>query len=371
MADPEPRPDPGPASNPELFGHETAEARFAQALAENRMAHAWLITGPKGIGKATLAYRAARTLLAAGSHQTGLALAPGAGSAEDPVTNLAMPPEEPVFRRVAAGSHPDLVVLAPGVNPRTGKRREEIIVDDVRAVGRFLALTPGESRWRVAIIDSADELNRNASNALLKILEEPPERAALLVVSHAPGRLLATLRSRCRRLPLTALDKGTVIQVLERVRPDLDPASRDAVASLAQGSPGLAVRIADHDGLAAYRAILDRLAGLPALDVEALHGLADRLTRRGAEEALWVGLALLRDLIARVTRARAMQAEAEPLIPEEAAAIAAMAAIGDLEQWVALWENIGASGERAQGLNLDKKQVIIGAFGALESAARR
>src|SRR5271165_3045369 len=174
---------PEPRANPLLLGHEAAEATLAAALHSGRLHHAWLLTGPAGIGKATLAFRFARRLLA------------GHGG-----EGLQLDSTHPVFRRVAVGAHADLLTVERAFDPKRKRQRTEIVVDDVRRIGGFLHLTPAEGGWRVVVVDGADELNRNAANALLKVLEEPPPRALLLLTAAAPGRLPATIRSRTRRL---------------------------------------------------------------------------------------------------------------------------------------------------------------------------
>ncbi len=194
---------PEPRANPILLGHEPAEAMLADAIRGGRVHHAWLITGPEGIGKATLAYRFARRLLK--------------GSSEE---GLAVDPADPVFRRVAAGAHADLHTVQRSINPQTKRLRSEIGVDDVREAAEFLRLTAAEGGWRVVVFDRADELNRNAANALLKILEEPPARAILLLVCAAPGRVPPTVRSRCRRLRLASLSETTMQVLLARYLPD-------------------------------------------------------------------------------------------------------------------------------------------------------
>ncbi len=181
MADEE-EPVPEPRATHVLLGQAEAEREFLHAFDTGRPAHAWLITGRQGIGKATLAFRLARTILS--------------GDAPD-----AHDPEAALFRRVAAGGHADLLVVERAVDEKSGKRRAEITVDDVRGVREFLSKTPAEGGWRVVVIDSADQMNTNAANAVLKILEEPPSRAMLLLLAHNPGRLLPTIISRCRRLP--------------------------------------------------------------------------------------------------------------------------------------------------------------------------
>ena len=222
---------PAPRENPHLVGHEAAAA-LAAAWRSGRLAHAWLIAGPRGIGKATLAYRFARFALSGGE--------PG-GEGRDGAAGdaLAMPPDHPVFRRVAAGGHSDLAVIERGLGER-GRLRAEIVVDDVRKANAFLSLTAGEGGWRVVVVDAAEEMNRNAANALLKRLEEPPGRVLFLLVSHAPSRLPATLRSRCRVLTLAPLPAPALEGLLAEAMPGLPADERRVLGLLAEGSPGRA-----------------------------------------------------------------------------------------------------------------------------------
>src|ERR1700733_6152936 len=197
-------PVPKPRANPILLGHEDAEATMLDALRTGRMHHAWLITGPEGVGKATLAYRFARRLLAG-------------RSADD---TLALDPADPIFRRVAAASHADLLTIERAYDEKRKRMKTQIAVDDVRRINGFMSLTPAEGGWRVVIVDGAEELNQNSANALLKGLEEPPPRAVLLLACAAPGRLLPTIRSRCRRLRLDPLGPEPMDRLLATYLPD-------------------------------------------------------------------------------------------------------------------------------------------------------
>ncbi|MCH8238393.1 MAG: DNA polymerase III subunit delta', partial [Proteobacteria bacterium] len=232
-----------PKENPDLRGHEEAEKILLDGFHGGRLAHAWLISGPRGIGKATLAYRFARFVLGGG----------GAGGLfGDASQSLEMDPQDPIFRRIAAGGHGDLMVVEKSYDPKRKRIRDEIVVGDVRAVAPFMRLTTAEGGWRVVVVDCADEMNQNAANALLKILEEPPDNALLLLVSHSPSRLLPTIRSRCRTLALQPLAEDRVADLLSAHRPELAPADVASLARLAEGSPGRALRLADAGGLALY-----------------------------------------------------------------------------------------------------------------------
>ena len=347
---------PAPRENPDLLGHERAERELRRLYQENRLAHAILLTGPRGIGKATLAFRFARFVLAGGKVSgEGLAIARDSG----------------VFRRVAAGGHADLLTIERSFDPRRRRLRSEILVEDAREIAGFLRLTAAEGGWRVVIVDGVEEMSRAAANAILKILEEPPRRALLLLVSHAPGRLLPTIRSRCRKFPLPPLAPPVVSRLLEEFRPELGGAERLALASLAQGSIGRGVELAEAGGVALYRALLDLLATVPGIDAGAYYAFVDKLLRPGAEDAYEVVEELLTGLLARLALAAAEGGRGQADIVEgEGSAIERLSRRAAGARWAELREEIEAGFRRAASLNLDRRQAMLGAFFAIDEAAR-
>jgi DNA polymerase-3 subunit delta' len=381
---PAPADVPEPRANPYLAGHEAAEAALVEAHLQGKLPHAVIIGGPRGVGKATLAFRLARFLLSQGNGGPGLLCAA-------PPSSLAIAADDRVFSRVASGGHADLLTIERGINPSKWKKRDappdadsrkrvlrdEIVVDDTREVANFLRLTAAEGGWRVVIVDSADDMNRNAANALLKILEEPPRRALLMLVSHAPGRLLPTIRSRCRKLTLKPLTESEVVRLIGRYRSDIAYDDGQALARLAQGSIGRALDLARAGGLDLYRTLLKLLDRLPELDAVALHGFADRLARADAEDAYRTVAELLTQWLARMIRAAARGAESGAeagregeIVRGELDGMRRLAARRPLDQWVEVWEKTVRLFAQADGLNLDRKQVVLGAFLALEGAAR-
>jgi DNA polymerase III subunit delta' len=356
---------PHPRDVSELIGHAGPERMLLDAWNSGRLAHAWLLCGPKGIGKATLAYRFARFVLAGGGEGGGLF---GGGP-----ESLELRPDHPVFRRVAAGGHADLKTVERGwSDDKKAKRKAEIVIDDVRGIGAFMSLTPAEGGWRVVIVDAADEMNRNAANAVLKVLEEPPRNALMLLVSHSPGRLLPTIRSRCRRLTLQPLEEEAVAALLARHRPDLGDADLAALARLGEGSIGKALALADEGGLDLYRELVKLLDGLPRLDVPALHRFGDRVSRAENDAAFRTVTGLLTWWLARLVRAGGREGRGmAEVVPGEAALMGRLLAAAGLEQWLEVWEKITTLFARTDAVNLDRKQAVISAFLAVERLAAR
>jgi DNA polymerase-3 subunit delta' len=321
-----------------LVGHAQPLARVSRALRSGRPPQAWLITGPPGVGKATLAYRIARYLLAYGATDRG-------------PSDLSVAANDPSALQVKAGAHPGLIVLKRGTNPETGKSMTVLGVDEIRKLGSFFGMTSGAGGWRVAIIDTADDMNDAAANALLKILEEPPSRAILLVLGHAPARLLPTIRSRCQRLDLKPLADADVAAEVVRLLPQLSEADRSAVVKLAAGSIGAALKLASDNGVA-IATDAERLfdqASTP--DFAATLALAEKIARMDDGVDAF-GQYLAQALSDRI-RARARAGGA------------------NLHRWVDLWEKLGASFRRTDALHLEPRQTVLSASRALSATARR
>ena len=352
-----------PRANPDLLGHEPAERMLRRLFDSGRLPHALLLSGPRGIGKATLAFRFARFVLAQGSGEGTPGDLVSGGLFGDAEPGLAIPPESGVFRRVAASGHGDLLTVERTYDPRRRRLRSEIVVDDAREIAGFLRLTPAEGGWRVVVVDGADAMNRTAANALLKILEEPPRRSLLLLVAHSPGRLLPTIRSRCRRLPLVPLPVAIVSQLLGRYRSDLPEAQTAALTRLAAGSIGRALDLAAAGGVELHQSILALLSRDGGIDPPALHAFADRLVRGEAEEAYRAVEDLVAQLLAQLAAASARGDSGE-------AAMQLLGGRASAARWADLREEIGQSFARTDALNLDRKQTILSAFFAIEAAAR-
>jgi DNA polymerase-3 subunit delta' len=361
MRDASDRPAPLPRENPNFAGHPAAEQALLRAWRSNRLHHAWLITGPRGVGKATLAFRFARHVLA-GDERGLFADASGA---------LGVPRTAPIFRQVASGGHPDLLTIERAYDEEKKRLRTVIVVDHVREINEFLHLKAALGGWRVVIVDGAEDMNRSAANALLKILEEPPAQALILMVSHAPGELAPTIRSRCRRLTLGPLDDRIMEDLLGRYSPDLADADRRLLIRIAEGSIGRALEIVAAGGLDLYRDIAGQLLQLPKLDAVALHALGDRLGRRDAAEMFRLATELLAALIGRLIRVAATGQGTADVIAGEGRQLAALAGRHSLEQWLELWEKTSRLFARVDSANLDRKQVWVGAMLDIAGLASR
>ncbi|GBQ65688.1 DNA polymerase III subunit delta' [Komagataeibacter swingsii] len=313
---------PDPRACRRLLGHDAAWQEFLSVIRTGRLHHAWLLTGPEGIGKATMAFMMARTLLGAQDH------------------------DSPVGRRVTAGTHADLLVIARGMDEKRHRLRREIVGDDIRPISAFLRRTAAEGGWRVVIVDGAEYMNRTAANAILKILEEPPERAILILTTSVPGRLLPTIRSRCRVLALSPLDDAAMRAVLADMESAPAPDQVARILPLAHGAPGRA-----GDLLAGNAAELAALvAGVMdgTVGEQAGYDIAEQVTRR--ENGFSVFFDLLCDAISDRTRSLALDA--------------GRAGAGDPHpaRLALLWQDMVRLRAETERFNLDKQQALLTAL---------
>lgn len=324
-----------------FVGHDAEEGALADALRGERVHHAWLMTGPKGLGKATLAYRFARVLL--GARRIG-------------PRPLDVDPSDPIARRISALSHGDLFVLRRTVGDR-GRLRREIAAEDARALPGFFALAPAEGGWRVAIVDCVDDLNRHAANALLKILEEPPPRCVLMLICHSPGAALATIRSRCRRIALRPLSDEDCARGVEAA---LGVAPEANVLALAHGRPGRAVALQATRAPAMLNAVEAAVARLPKEGSGPLATIA--FGREGDAQSrldLFLDLTLdaLADGVSAAVRGAAPRHFSTLIDPANA------------QRWAKAWSDLSALRDQADGLGMDPAHAFVRASAILAQAA--
>jgi DNA polymerase III subunit delta' len=330
-----------PRETTALFGHTAAEAALLAAYRAGRMPHGILIAGPKGIGKATFAFRIARFVL---SHPD-----PTAKVVRDAVS-LQVDPASPVARRIAAQAQPDLLVIERTVNER-GVLRNQIAVDDIRRTVPFFGSTAGEGGWRIAIIDAVDDLNRSGANALLKVLEEPPKRGLLLLIAHSTARVPPTLRSRCRIIslrPLAQEDVAAALAAAAGIEPD-DPEIAAATAG-ADGSVARALTLLDEDALLLRQRALDLLARLPVVDPTELHALGDALAGTDPQP-----LAAFLDTVNAWLAHRLDGGRGD---------------LARLNRFAEASEHINAAARDAETYNLERKPLVFNVFGLLAEATR-
>ncbi|SFG69760.1 DNA polymerase III, delta prime subunit [Palleronia marisminoris] len=354
MSDPDPyEPDrvegvPHPRHTHRLYGQEAAERALLDAYASEKMHHAWLLTGPRGVGKATLAWRIARFLIAD----------PAAGGMFGGPETLDLPPDHPVAARVAALSEPQLFLMRP-TRSDTGTERRDITVDVARGLRDFLHLSSTDGGRRVVIVDAADQLNTQAANAILKQVEEPPARTTFLLVCHAPARLLPTIRSRCRTLachPLGGADLAEAIAAAG-LDPQIEP---PALQQLASGSVGEAARLLQEDGPAIYADLVALARTLPDMDRGRLLKLANGLAGAAGRNRMDTLVRLIELLLARLARAGAglsPEAEATKGEAEMLARLAPHPAAG--RAWAHLSQEVSARLGHGRAVNLDPSALVL------------
>ena len=327
-----------PAENTVLYGHDQAQSFLAQSYASGKGHHAILIEGPEGIGKATLAFRFANHVL----NHPDFADAPAA--IDDP------DPQAPFFRQIAGGASHNLLYLTRPADPKTGKLKSGITVDEVRKAGKFFSQTSGTGNWRIVIVDTADELNRSAANAILKMLEEPPKRAMFLVLSHAPGKLLPTIRSRCLPLVLRPLGEDDLVRALGHLGVGLPGNTATRILALSGGSVAQAIKLINYGGLEIIDVFDAILAQNGPAQRKAMHKLADAVAQRDGDTLY----SFFVDHIGEFVSARAREA--------------AMA--GDVNRAYTLSRLHSAITERftvADAYNLERKQTVLTVLGELSA----
>lgn len=369
--DDRPEPDriagaPHPRETQTIFGQDRAIADFLDAFGAGRLHSGWLITGPRGVGKATLAWKIASFLL------TQPPVGEPAGLfGDEPLkpTSLDVSPDHPDMRLVQSGAHPRLTIIRRPYDQKTGKLKSEITVDAVRGLKKFFHMSSTDGGRRVVIVDAADELNRNAANAILKELEEPPANTTLLLVAHQPSRLLATIRSRCRELRCAPLAPGDMASALDQA--GVHVAETEALATLADGSVGEAIRLTQHDGLPLYAEVIRLFSGLPQADRPIALKLAESCAGKGAEHRFPLMIDLLDHFMSRAARAGLLGEPHTQGAPGEARLLARLSPDDRAaRRWASLQQDLSARVRHGRSVNLDPAALILDMVFKIEETAQ-
>ncbi|MEP0940117.1 MAG: DNA polymerase III subunit delta' [Rhizobiaceae bacterium] len=333
-----------PQQSENVIGHEAALNRLFETYRSGRMHHAWLLTGPQGIGKATLALTFAKFLFSF----------PDRGQLPDQFDASLISSD--IHRQVAQGAHPQMLHLTRPWDEKTKRFKTQLSVEEVRRTQGFYGMTAGAGGWRITIVDAVDDMNASAANALLKVLEEPPKRALFFVLNHATGRPLATIRSRCQQLAINPLAEDEVLKVLQHLGVQASNDDKARAVRLAEGSARRAVQLLESSILkdfGLFETMMQRRATGAGGDWTAAHKIADSLSRRGQEDAYH----LFGDLVAAWMGAQVRLNQQSPL--------------SELAGWADLWDKANRSSTLADAFNLDKKQVILSLFGDLFERNRK
>lgn len=362
-----PQPDclpglPHPRLAPTVFGHDVAAKMFMAAYSAGRLHSGWLIAGPRGIGKATLAYKLAKVLLSQSVDSGFLA-------DHAPPDNLTADPSNPDIRLVESGTHPRLKKITRVANEKTGKLQDIITVREIRKLKDFLHLSAPDGGRRVVIVDAADEMNSNAANAILKELEEPPADTTFLLIAHQPARLLPTIRSRCRMLRLHPLKASMLDQALNQLGIGIHETA--ALAALADGSVGEAIRLTHHDGLALYAELVALFEGLPNVDRPRALALAQSCVGRGTELRFDMVIGLLDRFLARAALAGLGRLGDVQASPGEARLFARIASGPETARvWAECQQKTGTRARQGRAVNLDPAALVLDMVFDIEQTAK-
>ncbi|MBI1272688.1 MAG: DNA polymerase III subunit delta' [Alphaproteobacteria bacterium] len=340
-----------PHVNPRLLGHEAAVNEFTGAAISERMHHAWLIHGPAGIGKATMAFHIAQYILSGGQQTIG---------------NIDT--KSSIYKLVANLSHPDLRLISRPVDERTGDLKSEIPVASIRALGDFFHLTSAFNNWRIAIIADAEYLNRHSANALLKLLEEPPQRSLIIMTATGVGQLLPTIRSRCRKLALDLIDDATMRKLIADTCPEVDADSLGSIVNLAEGSFGRALELIENDGQDLYASLIGILGAAPKVDAGDMHGFADQISRKGEQARFTIMTGFMLNWLQSLVQCAAT-GRAEDMVGGDAQLLRRYAAWQPLEHWLKVWDKVNAMLATGEAAHLDRKLVLINSLMAITRAA--
>lgn len=353
-----------PRETTDMFGNEATEQTLLDLYNKGTLPHALVFAGPLGVGKCTMAFRLARFLLKDGAGADDNAMDSLFGDAPTKPTSFSVDENDPVFRKVASGGHPDLRFVERAVDPKTGVKKGVLDVDTVREIAPFLRKTTAEGGWRVVIVDEADSMNRNSQNAILKILEEPPEKCLIILICNRLGSMLSTIRSRCRVFHFAPLAGDTLLSLLKRAAPSTPEAELKLLAALSDGSMGRAQTMMEEGGINMLRTLISFFEDWPKWSWSKIHPMADNLSR-GDSEKSYLGFASVFEWI--TTSFLKSKAIGEHALPEILASqgLNPLKNHYSLEQWIEICEKLNNHFTAIDQSNLDRRQGVIGAFAIL------
>jgi len=347
------------ATHIKLLGHEKAEADLLDLFNSGRMPHGLILNGAKGIGKATLAYKFTRFLLKHGATDKNQDSMFGESQSEP--LSLDVPHDDPIFTRVASGGHPDLLTIERLYDDGKNKTAATLAVAELRKVEPFLRMTSSNGGWRVVLIDDADTMNRNAQNALLKILEEPPKNTLIILITHRLGALIPTILSRARLMHINHLKPTTLTDLLSIKGNDIPPHNMEIITAMAEGSFGKTLDIIEEGGLDSYTQIIAILNEGQEIDWRSIHHISNQFAKAGSEQAyknftqtlLWI----YKTLVFAKARGQSLSPAALNQSP-----LSYILKNSSLAQLLKICENLSSHFDMTARGNLDKKQAILGAF---------
>ena len=359
---------PHPSEATKIFGQDSAQQQFLNAFDRGRLHHAWLLSGPRGIGKATLVWKIAKFLLTAPNApaQDGLL-----GPMSQHVSNLETPSDHPALPRILAGSEPALCVLRRSYDEKRKRFKQNITVDDVRSLKSFFGLSAADGGARVVIIDAADDMTGSAANALLKMLEEPPKNAFLFLISHQPAALLPTLRSRCRELRLSALSYDMVQQALAQAKIHLSEEQSSLFTRLSAGSAGQAIRLVQLDGDALYSALISTLQTLPSLNQSAALKLAESFAGQASSERFVLLIDLIDYILGQAAKTSLipLDPDADPTALDQKLFTKLHKGPTGARKWALVQQDISQRMRHGRAVNLDPVTLILDMFFKIEKCA--
>lgn len=354
----------------QCFGHEDVEKQLLGFLDAGQFPHALMFCGPEGIGKSTMAFRLARYLLTKGKPEDESA---GGGLFGEPLPkakpeSLSVDMNEQAVRMISAGGHPDLLTVEREFDEKKGRFKGALNIDAVRKIAPFMRMTASYGGWRIAIVDDADTMTNQAQNAILKILEEPPANALLILICHRPGMMIPTIRSRCRTVHFQTLAKEPFSRLLRYAEPGLKDSDLETLHILTGGSAGQGARLIEEGGLEVIYKVSGLLAQWPSWDWPQIHGLADNLSKPGQEESYQTFLDVFTWAVQSVVNARARGIQLP--LPLNSVEIIRMANHYSIEEWLAISDSLRSHFNSVDFANLDKRQAILGAFSIFDEARK-